>query len=108
MTEEEKEKIQVLNLLIWLQVSVFTADDCSKIKWFHKNQTKMLLNRLVDAINKEHTPAIKALWDVEGANMNDAMTELMKFSEVIAKVPYYRIPDLTSIIQQYMEQHGTD
>jgi hypothetical protein len=108
MTDLEKEKIQVLNLLVWLQVSVFTADECSTIKWFHKNQTKMLLHRLIETINKEHSPAIKTLWDVESVNMTDVISELMKFSEVVSKVPYYRIPDLTSIIEQYIEQEGTD
>ena len=59
MTELEKEKIQILNLLVWLQVSVFSADECSTIKWFNRNQTKMLLNRLVDTIDKEHGVVIK-------------------------------------------------
>jgi hypothetical protein len=108
MTELEKEKIQILNLLVWLQVSVFSADECSTIKWFNRNQTKMLLNRLVDTIDKEHGVVIKELWNVEGVNMDDAMREVVKFSELVSRVPYYRIPDLTQIIQQYMDTEGKD
>ena len=108
MTEHEKEKIQILNLLVWLQVSVFSADECSTIKWFNRNQTKMLLNRLVDTIDKEHGVVIKELWNVEGVNMDDAMREVVKFSELVSRVPYYRIPDLTQIIQQYMDTEGKD
>lgn len=108
MTELEKEKIQILNLLVWLQVSVFSADECSTIKWFNRNQTKMLLNRLVDTIDKEHGVVIKELWNVEGVNMDDAMREVVKFSELVSRIPYYRIPDLTQIIQQYMDTEGKD
>jgi hypothetical protein len=108
MTELEKEKIQILNLLVWLQVSVFSADECSTIKWFNRNQTKMLLNRLVDTIDKEHGVVIKELWNVEGVNMDDAMREVVKFSELVSRVPYYRIPDLTQIIQQYIDTEGKD
>lgn len=108
MTELEKEKIQILNLLVWLQVSVFSADECSTIKWFNRNQTKMLLNRLVDTIDKEHGIVIKELWNVEGVNMDDAMREVVKFSELVSRIPYYRIPDLTQIIQQYIDTEGKD
>ena len=108
MTELEKEKIQILNLLVWLQVSVFSADECSTIKWFNRNQTKMLLNRLVDTIDKEHGVVIKELWNVEGVNMDDAMREVVKFSELVSRIPYYRIPDLTQIIQQYIDTEGKD
>ena len=108
MTELEKEKIQILNLLVWLQVSVFSADECSTIKWFNRNQTKMLLNRLVDTIEKEHGVVIKELWNVEGVNMDDAMREVVKFSELISRIPYYRIPDLTQIIQNYIDTEGKD
>ena len=108
MTELEKEKIQILNLLVWLQVSVFSADECVSIKWFNRNQTKMLLNRLVDTIDKEHGVVIKELWNVEGVNMDDAMREVVKFSELVSRVPYYRIPDLTQIIQQYIDTEGKD
>ena len=108
MTELEKEKIQILNLLVWLQVSVFSADECSTIKWFNRNQTKMLLNRLVDTIDKEHGIVIKELWNVEGVNMDDAMREVVKFSELVSRIPYYRIPDLTQIIQHYIDTEGKD
>ena len=68
----------------------------------------MLLNRLVDTIDKEHGVVIKELWNVEGVNMDDAMREVVKFSELVSRVPYYRIPDLTQIIQQYMDTEGKD
>ena len=41
MTEDEKMK--VLNLIMWLQVGVYAADECEPIKWFYTKQTKQLL-----------------------------------------------------------------
>jgi hypothetical protein len=102
MTQDELEKIKVLNLLVFLQLTVFSADDCSTIKWFNKHQTKMLLNRLNDTIQKEHGDALKMLWDEPGTNMNDVMTEAVKLSELISRVPFYRIPDINKLIEEYL------
>jgi len=104
MTQEEVEKVRILNLLVFLQLAVFAADDCSTIKWFNKHQTKMLLNRLNDTVQREHGEALKALWDEPGTNMNDVMTEAVKLSELLSRVPFYRIPDINQMIEEYLKK----
>ena len=104
MTQEEVEKIRILNLLVFLQLAVFAADDCSTIKWFNKHQTKMLLNRLNDTVQREHGEALKALWDEPGTNMNDVMSEAVKLSELLSRVPFYRIPDINQMIEEYLKK----
>jgi len=102
MTQEEVDKVRILNLLVFLQLTVFAADDCSTIKWFNKHQTKMLLNRLNETVQREHGEALKKLWDEPGTNMNDVMTEAVKLSELISRVPFYRIPDINKLIENYL------
>ena len=41
ITQDELEKIKVLNLLMWLQASIYAGDECEDIKWFYNHQTKM-------------------------------------------------------------------
>ena len=103
MTQEDKEKIQILNLLMWLQVSVFSADECSTIGWFNKHQTKMLLKRLVDTINKEHGPVLKGLWDTPGANIDVGVSDMIKFSELVSRIPYYKLDEINTLLQKFID-----
>ena len=103
MTQEDKEKIQILNLLMWLQVSVFSADECSTIGWFNKHQTKMLLKRLVDTINKEHGPVLKGLWDTPGANIDVGVSDMIKFSELVSRIPYYKLDEINILLQKFID-----
>lgn len=98
---KEEEKLKVLNLLMWLQVSVYAADECEPISWFYTRQTKQLLKRLVETIQKEHGPVIKALWDAEGVQMPDVTKATDKFSSQLGKTDYYKLPDITRLIEMY-------
>lgn len=104
--KEEVEKIRVLNLLMWMQASVYASDDCEGIDWFYRNQTKNVLKRAVDIIQKEHGPSINSLWDVQDDSkiMTDVTNDLMEFSEELASTPYWMLSDLTNAIRQYKKE----
>jgi hypothetical protein len=98
-----EEQIKVLNLLMWLQVSVYASDECEPIKWFYNHKTKQALKQTVDAINKEHGNTIKAMWDVDGVQM-PMVTEVMDtFAKLIAELDYYKLPDIIYLLELYNE-----
>jgi hypothetical protein len=104
--KEEVEKIRVLNLLMWMQASVYASDDCEGIDWFYRNQTKNILKRAVDIIQKEHGPSINSLWNVQDDSkiMTDVTNDLMEFTEELASTPYWMLSDLTNAIRQYKKE----
>ena len=106
MTLKEEERIKIVNLLVWLQVASYAADDASTIAWFNRNQTKMLLNRLNQTIQKEHGPGISGLWDTEGTNMQMVMEEAVKFSELIQTIPFYMLPEITAVIKNHIAKQN--
>jgi len=98
-----EEQIKVLNLLMWLQVSVYASDECEPIKWFYNHKTKQSLKQTVDAINKEHGNTIKAMWDADGVQM-PMVTEVMDtFTKLVAQLDYYKLPEINLLIQLYNE-----
>lgn len=98
---KDEEKIKVLNLLMWLQVSIYAIDECEPINWFYTRQTKQLIKRLVEAIQKEHGPVIKALWDTDGVQMPDVTKAIDKFASQLSNTDYYKLPDVTRLIEMY-------
>lgn len=102
----EIDKIRVLNLLMWLQASIYASDDCEGIEWFYRNQTKNVIKRAVDIIQKEHGPTINSLWDVQEDSkiMTDVTTDLMEFTEELASTPYWMLSELTNVIRQYKKE----
>lgn len=104
--KDETEKIRVLNLLMWMQASIYASDDCEGIDWFYRNQTKNILKRAVDIIQKEHGPAINSLWNIQEDSkiMTDVTSDLMGFSEELASTPYWMLPELTNVIRQYKDE----
>jgi len=76
MTPAQKDKIKIVNFLIKLQEAIYAADEVSAIKGFTRNQTKMILNRLMETVQKEHGEAIKGLWDEKETHMHDGMKQL--------------------------------
>lgn len=98
---KQEEQIKVLNLLMWLQVSVYASDECEPIKWFYNHKTKQSLKQTIDAINKEHGKTIKALWDADGVQM-PMVTEVMdKFAKFIAQTDYYKLPEINILLELY-------
>ena len=101
MTNEEQ--IKVLNLLMWLQVSVYASDECEPINWFYNHKTKQSLKQTVDAINKEHGNTIKAIWDADGVQMPLVTKTMDQFAKLIATIDYYKLPDIIYLLELYNE-----
>lgn len=101
MTQEEQ--IKVLNLLMWLQVSVYASDECEPIKWFYNHKTKQSLKQTVDAISKEHGKTIKAIWDADGVQMPLVTETMDKFVKSIAQLDYYKLPEINLLLELYNE-----
>jgi hypothetical protein len=101
MTQEEQ--IKVLNLLMWLQVSVYASDNCESIKWFYNHRTKQSLKQAVDTIVKEHGKTIMAMWDADGVQMPLVTETMDKFAKLIAELDYYKLPDIVLLLQLYNE-----
>ena len=100
---KQEEQIKVLNLLMWLQVSVYASDECESIKWFFNHKTKQSLRQAVGAIVKEHGNTIKAVWDADGVQM-PMVTEVMDtFTKLVAQLDYYKLPEINLLIQLYNE-----
>ena len=100
---KQEEQIKVLNLLMWLQVSVYASDECEPIKWFYNHKTKQSLKQAVDAIAKEHGKTIMAMWDADGVQM-PLVTEVMdKFVKSIAQLDYYKLPEINMLLELYNE-----
>lgn len=98
-----QEQIKVLNLLMWLQVSVYASDECETIKWFYNHKTKQLLKQTIDAIDKEHGKTIKAIWDADGVQMPLVTQVLDKFASQLALIDYYKLPDINLLLELYSE-----
>jgi len=103
MTKQEDEKIRVLNLLVWLQVSLYASDNCENISWFFNQQTKYTARQYDASIRKYHGEAIKELWDVEEVNMQMVMNEINKFAEIVTRIPFYRIGEATQVLTNYFD-----
>jgi len=99
LTKEEHEKLKVLNLLMWTQATLYASDDCEPIKWFYNHQTKMLLKRLNDSIQREHGKTINELWNVEGVTMPNITRHLDEFTKEMAEFGYWMLPELIKLIQ---------
>jgi hypothetical protein len=103
ITQDELEKIKVLNLLMWLQASIYAGDECEDIKWFYNHQTKMLLKRLNESIQREHGKTITALWDADGATLPEITKHLDDFTYEMATYGYWMLPELIKLIQDAKE-----
>jgi hypothetical protein len=105
MTPADKDKIKIVNFLIKLQEAIYAADEVSAIEGFNKNQTKMLLNRLMDTIQKEHGVAIKGLWDEKETQMHDVMKQVQTQSSLLYQIPFYMSPDLCKVLDQFIKDN---
>ena len=104
ITKDELEKVKVLNLLMWLQASLYAADECETVKWFYNHQTKMLMKRLNESIQKEHGKTIASLWDVDGALLPNVTQQIGDFTQEMATYGYWMLPELTKLIQNAKEK----
>lgn len=101
MEQVEKEKIQVLTLLMWLQTAVYSADECEQIKWFNTKRSKQLLKATVDTILKEHGKIFTTLWDVDGVQMPEVTKSIEEFTKLLATTDYYKLPEVSALLRAY-------
>ena len=103
LSKSDLEKIKVLNLLMWTQATLYASDECEPIKWFYNHQTKMLMKRLNESIQREHGKTITALWETDGATLPDITKHLEDFTYEMATYGYWMLPELIKLIQDAKE-----
>ena len=52
LTKENEERLKIANLVVWLQMAVFAADETANIKWFNRHKTKNVLNNFSNIVIK--------------------------------------------------------
>ena len=104
LSKSDLEKIKVLNLLMWTQATLYASDECETIKWFYNHQTKMLMKRLNESIQREHGKTITALWETDGATLPDITKHLESFTYEMATYGYWMLPELIKLIQDAKEK----
>lgn len=105
MTQADKDKVKIVNFLIKLQEAIYAADEVSTIPGFNRNQTKMVLNRLMDTIQKEHGVAIKGLWDEKETEMHDVMRQVQIQSALLYQIPFYMSPELCKTLETFIKEN---
>lgn len=98
MTEEE-EKIEVLTFLMLLQAVVYKYDQIADVKWFMAKRTKQFAKTTVDVIIRDHSGAIKALWDEDGVQMPEITRRIDEFSLAISKTQYFNYPYASALLR---------
>ena len=98
LTQEEKERLEVVNYLNQLQMLIFQSDAIAEIDWIYNNDVKMLMKRLEQAILKRHGKNIRNMWNAEGADMHTVTRILEDYQREIAQVKYHKLPQLTQFI----------
>ena len=109
LTKENEERLKIANLVVWLQMAVFAADETANIKWFNRHKTKNVLNNFNDIVVKEHGPLLKAFWDIpDQIDMVEMSNRLSKFAELITDMDFADMQESIELIENYLKQkrHG--
>jgi hypothetical protein len=105
LTEIEKDRIKVANLVVWLQMAVFAADETMHITWFNRHKTKNILNNFNDIVVKEHGPLLKSFWDMpEQIDMTEMSKRLSDFAELITDMDYEEMQESIELIKNYLKE----
>jgi len=107
MSVEHKDldRIKIANLVIWLQMAVFAADETMHITWFNRHKTKNVLNNFSNTVVKEHGPLLKAFWDMpEQIDMTEMSKRLSKFAELITDMNYLEMQESIELLENYLKQ----
>ena len=105
LTREDEDRLKIANLVVWLQMAVFAADETANIKWFNRHKTKNVLNNFNDIVVKEHGPLLKAFWDIpEQLDMADMSKRLSKFAELITDMNFLDMQECAELIENYLKQ----
>jgi len=105
LTQEEEDRVKVANLVVWLQMAVFAADETMHITWFNRHKTKNVLNNFSDTVVKEHGKLLKAFWDMpEQIDMTEMSSRLSSFAELITDMDYLEMQESIELIKNYLKE----
>jgi hypothetical protein len=105
LTQEELDRVKVANLVVWLQMAVFAADETMSISWFNRHRTKYVLNNFSDTVVKEHGTLLKAFWDMpEQIDMGEMSNRLSQFAELITDMDYLEMEESIKLIRNYLKE----
>lgn len=105
LTQEEEDRVKVANLVVWLQMAVFAADETMHITWFNRHKTKNVLNNFNDIVVKEHGKLLKAFWDMpEEIDMSEMSKRLSDFAELITGMDYLEMQESIELIKNYLKE----
>jgi hypothetical protein len=105
LTQEEEDRVKVANLVVWLQMAVFAADETMHITWFNRHKTKNVLNNFSDLVVKEHGKLLKAFWDMpEQIDMGEMSNRLSQFAELITNMDYLEMEESIKLIKNYLKE----
>jgi hypothetical protein len=105
LTQEELDRVKVANLVVWLQMAVFAADETMSISWFNRHRTKYVLNNFSDTVVKEHGALLKAFWDMpEQIDMGEMSSRLSQFAELITDMDYLEMEESIKLIKNYLKE----
>ena len=105
LTREDADRLKIANLVVWLQMAVFAADETANITWFNRHKTKNVLNNFSNIVVKEHGPLLKAFWDVpEQLDMVELSNRLSKFAKLITDMDFIEMQECVELIENYLKQ----
>ena len=105
LTQEELDRVKVANLVVWLQMAVFAADETMHITWFNRHKTKNVLNNFSNIVIKEHGALLKSFWDMpEQIDMGEMSSRLGKFAELITDMDYEEMEGSIELIKNYLKE----
>jgi hypothetical protein len=105
LKREDEDRLKIANLVVWLQMAVFAADETTHIKWFNRHKTKNVLNNFNDIVVKEHGPLLKAFWDIpDQIDMVEMSNRLSKFAELITDMNYLEMQECAELIEKHLKQ----
>lgn len=102
MTEEDK--LKVVNLLMLLQIVVYSVDETESIPWFNHHRTKAISKNFLNIVLKEHGEVIKAFWDIPELNINEIIQTVDAFGKAAGSLGYYDLGEVTKLINEYKQQ----
>jgi hypothetical protein len=105
LTKENEERLKVANLVVWLQMAVFAADETANITWFNRHKTKSILNNFNDIVVKEHGPLLKTFWDIpDQLDMVEMSNRLNKFAELITDMDFIEMQECVELIEKHLKE----
>jgi hypothetical protein len=105
LTKENEDRLKIANLVVWLQMAVFAADETMHITWFNRHKTKNVLNNFSNTVIKEHGPLLKAFWDIpDQIDMPNVCNRLTEFAELLTDMDYAEMQEVVELIKKHLKE----